>query len=389
MENNINQTLIQALESLDATLLEPIISENLTYTYFLTSCWTGNKNQFPEWIKQEFHNISLIPKDSYHIELVDYKGNKRVAFIVNGMGMVYDIAIEDGKISELHVDPFPSFDFNNYQYQINTLCRIAYNNLSLQLSQPGFKPCAWLQTSTPEMRFQDLCIAYDAHVLSIIIGLYCDDGNSKRIVVDQNEYQNLLIESENNNLIPCIYCIDPDGKPHFDGINLIDGRTKAPIDLNNITDNSDGKMSKWEISNLGVAYACEHLHNIGCTNIEYCDIPSICPQIFFNYNGQDSYAVVRAIPNGCTNEKVRVNIEMLNKLSSLKGYFIDVRMNSLFGGTGLFDDKFLYRDMLFTQRYEGEPLVCNLAHNEIELIEIEKALTEMDCIEVSGPDVIN
>lgn len=388
IEEKINETIIQVLSNYDIKMFESVLSEDLVFETFLSALTNMNKEECIGYFTEEFKHSA--EGSGYNLSIKDYNGHKRVVINSSILPVVLDTEIEDDKVIRLSLNPFPSFSPRCFGIHFSYIFDSALRYLNKYFKDLCPNEFRWLQTFPHEIRFQDLCLAYKTHVLSITVGLYLPDGkDGKKYFTNEQQLKNMLRESKENHLTPCLFLLDPDGRRHFDGPNLVDPTTLEPIDLDNITDGSNGIMSPWEIRNLGISHACDYIYNLGCTDIKYCDVPNIEPQLYFTYKGESCFALVRTVLCGDIDKKFVINKNMLANLPGVKGYFIDVRMNSLFGGSGMFDDKVLYRGMLYVQRKEGEAPVSNVAFSQPELKTLSDAVKEYDFIEMVGDDCYN
>ena len=245
---------------------------------------------------------------------------------------------------------------------------------------------SWLQTNLISPAFQHLCFRYQSYVFSVIIGLHgfeTKDGKQiDGIIVSEQDYNNLIRESSNNNLIPCICPIA--ARPQLPLINkpcLIHAITKDNITLDNLLPQELVPMSKWEINSMGVNMVIQYIEKENGKINSYCDVVGVEPQIWFEKNGRTSYVIVRSNPPGKRKEKFYINHNLLLRLSEFDGYFADVLFTS---SAILFDEN--GKLVPLSKRYgdedvwmwRGDSFYCHF----IGLQPIEKAIVDNDFIEV-------
>ena len=382
-EQELNEKICEAWNNLDAEMIAPYLDDDLTYDALYFDEPMVGKSAFLEHLTRKFKALS----DSavgIHAGMEDENGVMKPVLRCNTRVDVYDMTVENGLITELLIrPPYSRFKFENLNEDYPALLEIATDALQGYFSQNVEKPWGWLQNQPSQIRFQDLCIAYDHYVLCICVGMIRKTLEyGRQVFVNQQQFTDLIKESENYHMTPCLFLIDSAGNPYFDGTHLIDARTYKPIVLNHLEDDNGGKMSDWEVHNLGVNTVRHFLEKEGYTDVDYCDIIEISPQIFFKDGNCQCYAFVRSVPNGLANQKYIIEANKLERLkqAGLKGYFVDVRWSWLRGGTGCGDESFLIRGTQLNSPESG--VGSNLMCNKLELIEIDKAIQELPFIEV-------
>ena len=270
--------------------------------------------------------------------------------------------------------PQPRFSFETYDEDFLELLQIAGVSLDNYLKSLPLKcpeDWAWLQIAPPEIAFQHLCVSYKQYMLCIIVGLYQEDENGNgRGYYPEQMHMNLLRECETHGMTPCLFLIDTQtGDPVLPPCYLVDARSYEPIQLDDLKEDNKGLMSEWEINNLGVSCVCNYLAQNGCSEIAYCDVVGITPQIWFKKDGEHCYAYVRAIPQGLMANAYVINKNTLERYHENKGYFVNLEFCNIVGNNGEFMDKQLYR---------RSPLV----HSHINLMEIDKAIQTYDFIQL-------
>ena len=384
MEKEIYEKICQAWNTLNVEVLAPYLAEDLFYDSLYWDKPMTSKKAFLEYLKQKFQVWAESP-DVMHAAIEEENGVMKPVLRSNeSEPAVYDVVIENGKITKLLIRPsYFRFTFENLDNDYPALLEIATHSLQDYFDQNAKKPWGWLQGYPTQIRFQDLCIAYDQYVLCICVGMIRKTlEHGQQVFVNQQQFQALLSECEKHHTTPCLLLIDGAGNPFIDGTHLLDARTYEPIALDNLKDDNEGKMSAWEIHNLGVNTVCHLLEESGYTDIDHCDVLGIYPQIFFKDGDCQSYVFIRSIPSGCADQKYYIRQQDLDRLinGGLKGYFIDIRWSNVFGGSGLYNEDYLFRGSQL-QAPERD-MKSNLMHNELQLVEIEKAIKELPFIEI-------
>ena len=382
-EQELNKKICEAWNKLDVEVIAPYLADNLTYESLYWDNPITNKEEVLKYLKEKF-KACVESSDKMHAEMEDENGVMKPVLRGSYSPAVYDMAVENGMITKLLIRPaYFRFKFENLDDDYPALVEIAANSLQNYFTQDVKKTWGWLQSCPTQVRFQDLCIAYNQYVLCICVGMIrktLEDG--QQIFVNQQELQALRSECEQHHMTPCLFLIDANGNPFNDGCHLIDARTFEPVELDNLKDDNEGRMSDWECHNLGVMTVCNLLAESGYTDIDHCDVLHIDPQVFFKDGECLSFVYVRSIPSGCEKQKYYIQQKDLDRLTKggLKGYFVDIRWANVFGGSGMFNEDYLFRGSQLQDPKRN--MKMNLMHNELQLIDIDKAIEELPFIEV-------
>lgn len=411
-DNNILHKVGKAWETLDANILEPYLDKDFHYSSDFVFTEISSREEYLYYLRRKFKVFSE-----------EYGNDIKVKYGINGQentnkidglfikwgeeeSIAYlQVACKNGRIvgmgmHESTINPFSSesgdwtskkeesvflqrepqyidakYSFEKYNEDFHELNKIAYDSLNDYFGSMGMEyghGWSWLQTYPQKMSFQHLCISYKSYVLCIIIGLYRIEDGRGQLFVNSQYIDNLLRECKKYNLTPCIFVIDcADGSPCYKEPYLLDARTHEPLDLAKIEEDNGGVMSDWEINNIGVSCVCEYLKKQGITKIAYSDVIGIHPQIWFEKDGEQCYALVRSIPAGLHEQKYEITSGQQKRYSEFKGFFFDIQWNMMLGNNGNFQDKRLFR--------ENNP--WNLVYR-IEFKPIEEAIKEYDFIKI-------
>lgn len=220
------------------------------------------------------------------------------------------------------------------QYNRNLPMCFRIGGLSIQtymkengIDHPDF---TWLQTDLLRPAFQHLCFRHRLDVYSILIAIQgLTTPYDARYIVSKQDYNNLMRESERNNLIPCILPVSIDTKkPVVGGVHLIHAKTEEPVQLDNSVRHDQVPMSAWEINSMGVQVVIQDLRKEGIERIQYCDVVGIEPQIWFEKDGKRCYVIVRTTSAGKRNSTFEINKTLLARVADCDGYFADVQLAS-------------------------------------------------------------
>lgn len=186
------------------------------------------------------------------------------------------------------------------------------------INEPDFR---WIQTSLTYPAFQHFCFAYCGNIYSILIEFVSNNEN----YIFQRDVKNQIRECKKNDLIPCIIQLDlSSGKPLVPDTHLISTQDRTPISF--IKREGDVKMSPWEINSFAVSIVLQYLKKEGNEIINYTDILSFEPNIwFYDKKGNRCYVIVKAI-SGSTRENLnyKINQELLLRFPDCDGYFAEV-----------------------------------------------------------------
>lgn len=204
------------------------------------------------------------------------------------------------------------------------------------IDHPDF---AWLQTDLLRPAFQHLCFRHRLDVYSILIAIQglitSSDGE---YFVSRQDYDNLLRESQRNNLIPCILPVSVGTKkPIEDGVHLFHAQTEAPIQLDNGVRHGQVPMSAWEVNSMGVQIVVQNLRKEGIERISFCDVAGVAPQIWFEKGGKRNFVIVRTTSAGKSNSLFEIKKSLLSRLADSEGYFADVQLAS---GSAVLKDEY-------------------------------------------------
>lgn len=263
---------------------------------------------------------------------------------------------------------------------------IAGNSLQKQINDKGFEfpDFSWIQTSLVQPSFQHLCFRLGSNVYSVLLAIQEDEEGVP--VVSRKAYDNLILESKENNLIPCIFPVAARPRIPFTlTSNLFHAETLKLIELEKNDETVKVPMSKWEINNFGINTVMNYLKKKGYMIHSYCDLVGIDSQIWFIKDNELCYVIVRTNPAGKRREEFSINKELLLKLVEYGGYFADVQFSSsspiLFEDDGSiiplskrFEDQKLYRKDGFYCNFKG-------------LQKIEKAILENGFIQISDKEL--
>lgn len=380
-DNQLNEVLCEAWNKLDASLIEPYLAEDFYYKSSHVVEPITTKSDYMAYLKGKFDTLKKSPESKVIADIIDDNGVPRTHLKqkIGGGDAIIEIKTQNGIIISMLMRPQDDrFSIDKYNTDFPVLNKIAYDNLYKCLTEMNLmygKDWAWLQVQPHQICFQHMCFRFKKSVFCILIGIAKNIDGQGKLYVNPQEYNNLMRECENNHMTPCLFLIDcVTGFPVYPAPYLIDARTMEPIDLEAQVDTNGGLMSEWEINNCGVYAVVDYLSKNGASNISYCDVLGISPQIWYDKDGQKYYVYVRSIPAGLSNEKLVINRRELTRCAPYQGYFVDVQWNNLLGNNGNFQDTKLFRSN-------------SLVHSKIMFIEIEKAIKELDFIECSDSEV--
>ena len=379
-EHEIYEKICLAMNTRNVEVLAPYLPDHFLYIKFGTHPFISEKSDYLEFLKHAMDEATASGA-SLHADIQAENGVEKPFVHSDGKDWVYDVEVENGLITKiLRRPPYSRFTLQNPEEEFPMLLQTAGSYLNDYFTQNVTKQWCWIQTAAPELTFQDFCIAYDNYVLCIVVGWVRQTfDKDPEVLMSNQKMENLLRVCEQNNMTPCLCLFDTAGNPYIDGCPLIDARTYEPLDLEQLTDDNEGKMSAWELQNLGVRYIFDRIQESGYTDAGYCDLLEISPQIFFRDQGAPCYVIMRSIPIGLADEKFTINAQTLESVKHYKGYFVDLQWAALMGGTGLYDDKFLYRTARFDLPNRNR---SNLANNGGQMVDIEKAIKEYPFIEI-------
>lgn len=364
---DLTSILCQTWQKLDTNILEPFLDDNFKYN----SVWVGRtlegKDEYLHYLKGKFDTLRKTGSCPI-VDVINEFGAKLPHLRQGNIEAVLDYEQNNGKLTHILMRPFvkikvaDNIEWGNYAHAYNEflskavhIAGKAIQNYAKErnLTHPYF---AWLQTNPNNPSFQHLCFRKGTRVYSIIVALHGfsskDGEEDNSIVVNKKDLNLLLQESEKNNLIPCILpicCI-----PHIPmlGSNpLIDARTGERILLDEGAD-EDECLSEWELNNFGIFMVMDYLRAHGFSNMAYCDVVGINPQIFCEKEGKKSFVLVRTVPIGLKNSIFKINNNMLNNYKGFDAYFADVQVANAHNN-GDFEDKVLYRCNGYFCKFNG------------------------------------
>lgn len=262
-------------------------------------------------------------------------------------------------IKGLYIKPIEIEDsnkYNNYIESVYNLSITLYEYITKQFeNQLGetLEDFWWLRTAATRPAFHHLCFNCKGYVYSCLIGFL----ENNEIKVLGQDWNNFMRETENNALHACIIPIEFKNEDSIRVHAILDAKTLKPTQFN--MTNTYTSISEWEMYCMGVNEVVLYLMNKEYTDIQYCDIPSINPSIWFvDENGQRSYVVVRSVPMGLDKEPYTINKSFIDEYTKqgIKGYFVNALWGSAYGATGMFIEKELTHKYLFRPQITLEPI---------------------------------
>lgn len=336
--------IVAAWRSLDAELLDPFLSDDFRYNSAWVSESIVGKNSYMEYLRGKFETLRKSGSAPI-VDTIDEFGFSKPHLWQKDLGVesILDYDQKDGKIVGMLMRPLVRITvvdkdkWTQYEqaYSQNLPMALQVAGKTIQdyiinkgIEHPAF---AWLQTSLVRPSFQHLCFRHQSDVYSILIAIHgflsSDKKDDDGIIISKQDYDDLLTEAENNNLIPCIAPIALRPQlPMIGGLNLVNAITGEPVTLNDMP--KQVPMSAWEIRSMGVQVVLQQLKKKNYEIKSYCDLTGIEPQVWFEEDGQTSYVVIRSIPIGRRRERVQISKKMLTRLVGYKGYFADVQFAS-------------------------------------------------------------
>ena len=230
----------------------------------------------------------------------------------------------------------------------------------------------WGQREPSMFSPMNLCLYYEKYVLCIYVTLYREQNGEGQLFMNQQNMDNLISLCAKYNMTPCLFVIDSNnGTPLMPEPYLTDARTHELIDFSKLEEDNDDTLSEWEYLINGTSRALKALAEQDAKIGSYCNIPGLFPNVFFNKDGDNCFAIVRSIPGGLRKEKYNIPANSLRRLNGLKGYFIDV----LWGNMAWIVD-----DLKDTQLKRSDYPFFIDCH--INIKPLEEAINEWDFIEV-------
>ena len=142
----------------------------------------------------------------------------------------------------------------------------------------------WIKTEPSYPAFEDFTFSLRNQVFPVLV-LRADDRG--RLLNPPPRIEALRQESENNNLIPCVFPIrERTGRPFFpDTWNLINPFTGKRIDPIAISSDDPVEVSDWELRNWSINIVSGYLKKEGLERLSFSDAPGIDPQMWFRDKG--------------------------------------------------------------------------------------------------------
>ncbi len=338
--------IVSTWKKLDADIIASYLSDTFRYN----SAWISNtitgKDEYLSYLRKKFETIKR-SGDCPSVDVIDENGFSfpHIKQIGTGADSILAYWQVNGKIERMFMKPTIKLnivpreewrDFSKaYQDNFYLSYKTAGESIQKYVSEKGleFPDFSWILINLASPTFQHLCFRYQTYIFSIIIGIHGFETKEEKeidgIVVSEQDYNKLILESKNNNLIPCICPIA--ARPQLPLINklcLIHAITGDYITLENLLPQEQVPMSKWEINSMGVQIVKEHIEKENVKINSYCDVVGIEPQIWFEKNGRSSYVIVRSNPIGKRKEKFGINRNLLLSLKEYDGYFADIQFAS-------------------------------------------------------------
>lgn len=200
----------------------------------------------------------------------------------------------------------------------------------------------WIRNEITYPSFDHLVFRFKNMVYSVYID-FIDRSHGYGLTV-KKEYLEQIRICENNNMIPCLYLLDPKTMtPPSRGLNLINTATREPVDPMEISTDEPVEMSDWEMHNFAIQVAIQDLINKGFEIGSFCDYPGIAPNIWFSRKEPvtPSWAFVRFHKGQpAPSNQIRIP-DCHERLKQFPGYYASVTFNPLNGAT-----KFIRGDLI-------------------------------------------
>ena len=220
------------------------------------------------------------------------------------------------------------FAFEDYEKKLPEILDIAENSIEQLMEIMGKRQgheWYWGQREPSMFSPMNLCLYYEKYVLCIYVTLYRELNGEGQLCINQENMDGLISLCAKYNMTPCLFVIDSNnGTPLMPEPYLTDVRTHELIEFSKLEEDNDDTLSEWEYLINGTNRALKALAEQGAKIGSYCNLPGPFPNIFFNKDGDNCFAVVRSIPGGLRKEKYNIPANSLIRLNGLKGYFIDV-----------------------------------------------------------------
>ena len=218
-------------------------------------------------------------------------------------------------------------DYDNIQLRYKEFLNAAINAAGMAIQkyftvglQAEFPVFRWIQTKIQYPAFQQLCFGYKNQIFSVLIAMDSEDG----FFINNQDIENQLKECKANNMVATLIGIkEGTYKVSYPGTHLVYSDSRNLVRLESFDFSSRQELSAWELRNLGIHHVVDELQKRGATIGGICDLPLIDPQIWFEWKGEQSYALVRPYI-GPTKPSFKLNINILGKLVKYVGYYAEV-----------------------------------------------------------------
>ncbi len=180
--------------------------------------------------------------------------------------------------------------------------------------------CSWLKSELTRPSFDHFTIAYKNQVFSILIDIRDDNGTS---FLPPEFLKRQLVESEKNNLIPCLFPVIVENmdastarildNSNWNLFNSISGDCIIP---ENLVSDKKIEMSEWELHNFAIMQMRFMLKEQGFKIVSFQNVIGVDPQIWFvDLDGKNSWVVVR-----CSDIKTDDLVEITRRCFKYNGY---------------------------------------------------------------------
>lgn len=278
---------------------------------------------------------------------------------------------------------------------------VAGNSIQEYITKMGYEHplFSWIQTRLQDPSFQHMCFRYGTHVYSILIALVGLDSNDDNFaIIRKQDYDNLIFESEKNNLLPCIIPININNwSTILDGIHMFHATNIEPISLEECSDEKLVPMSRWEINNMAIDIVVQYLCDKGYNVFSLCDVVGIEPQVwFYDKQGRRCFVYVNPITgNFPESVKYRLNINSIkrftDKYKECVGYY--AKMNIFPADPIAYDIKGEMVPLSKRENLNNPVEILFRGHgfyvNFTGILELHQAINEDDSIQTIDVDYYN
>ncbi len=193
--------------------------------------------------------------------------------------------------TSIHIErPEPSPQFLHARHIAGACLQDRFS--SNENSRPEKLDCRWIKADLTHPSFDHLTFSHGNQIFSVLVELVTKNTS----LLPQHERERCLIESEKNNLIPCVFQVDAESmKPITTGWNLIDLRDHKHITPDQFATHARVPMSEWELHNFAIQIVRQEIEKEGTqTVLSYCDVPGVDPQIWLEDSTRKrSWVIVR------------------------------------------------------------------------------------------------